>query len=143
MVMRQVELFASAARTSGTNTLGTPAVVPFKFGVFLLNVTAAATVVGDTLSVYLDVLLPTAAGDSWMNAARFTTVVGNGGAKKYAVVIDPTTPGTSVFDVSADASAGAQRPYLYGAAVRGRYSIVSSSAPSFTFSLYGNIYAPD
>lgn len=85
-----MQLLASAARTSS----GTAEVAPANFnpellagGVFRLDVTAAATDVGDTLDVYLQSTLDPATvaeGDAvWDDFIHFTQVLGNGGAKRF------------------------------------------------------------
>lgn len=137
-------LFASAARGAGVNQTGAPAEVYGERSRFLalLDVTAAASEVTDTLDVFLDVLA--ADGATWLNAIHFTQCLGNGGAKKYFAVLDPSNPGTAVIDVSSDAAAGAVRPALFGPQLRGRYTIVDGggAAASFTFwlGMYGTGY---
>jgi hypothetical protein len=130
-------LFASAARGAGVAQTGTAAEVYGERSRFvaLLDVTAAATEVTDTLDVYVDVLAPDAA--TWLNAIHFTQVLGNGGAKKFFAVLDPSNPGTAVIDVTSDAAAAAVRPALFGPQYRGRYTIVDAggAAAGFTFSL--------
>jgi N-acyl-D-aspartate/D-glutamate deacylase len=130
-------LFASGVRGAAVGQTGTPVIVQGERSRFciLLDVTAAASEVTDTLDAYIDVLA--ADGTTWLNAAHFTQVLGNGGAKKYFAVLDPSNPGTSVIDASADAAAGAVRPGLFGAQLRGRYTIVDGGgvAASFTFSV--------
>jgi len=132
-------LFASAARGAGVAQTGTAAIVQGERSRFclLLDVTAAASEGTDTLDVYVDVLAADAA--TWLNAVHFTQVLGNGGAKKFFAVLDPSNPGTAVIDVTADAAAGAVRPALFGAQLRGRYTIVDGGgvAASFTFSVTG------
>ena len=46
---------------------------------FVLNVTAAATEVDDTLDVYIDTSYD--GGTTWVNVGHFTQVLGNGGVK--------------------------------------------------------------
>ncbi|MCX6069448.1 MAG: hypothetical protein NTU91_01110, partial [Chloroflexi bacterium] len=91
--------------------------------------------VDDTLDVFVDVLAPDLT--TWLNAIHFTQVLGNGGAKKFFAVLDPSNPGTAVIDASADAAAAAVRPALFGPQLRGRYTVVDPGwgAASFTFSL--------
>lgn len=130
-------LFASAARGAGVAQTGTPVIVQGERSRFLalLDVTAAATEVNDTLDVYVDVLAPDNA--TWLNAIHFTQVLGNGGAKKFFAVLDPSNPGAVVIDATADAAAGAVRPALFGPQLRGRYTEVDAGGgvASFTFSL--------
>jgi hypothetical protein len=136
--------FTSAARGAGVNQAGTVMEVYGERSrfVILLNVTAAATEVDDTLDLFVDVLGPD--NITWLNAIHFTQVLGNGGAKKFFAVLDPSNPGTAVIDVSADAAADAVRPALFGPQLRGRYTIVDAGggAASFTFSLRGYAVSP-
>jgi hypothetical protein len=104
---------------------------------FLVDLTAAASVVGDTLDVLIDALAPD--GLTWLNAIHFPQMLGNGGAKKFFGVLDPTNPGAVTFDVSADAAVGVVRPGVFGSQFRGRYTITGAAAQSFTFSL--SLYA--
>jgi hypothetical protein len=105
--------------------------------IFMLDVTAAANLVGDTLDVMIDVIAPDTA--TWLNAIHFPQVLGNGGAKKYFAVLDPSNPGAVTFDVTADAAVGVVRPALFGSSVQGRYTIAGGGAQSFTFSI--SLYA--
>src|SRR6266496_1561427 len=60
---------------------------------FLLNVTAAASAVGDTLDVYIQA--SSDGGTTYDDFVHFTQVLGNGGAKKFLArwqgEIAPTT----------------------------------------------------
>lgn len=77
----QITLVSSAARTaSGTQAVTIPAPNLYDSAVFLLDVTVAATDVGDTLDVYLQ---HSPDGTTWDDFAHFTQVLGNGGAKKF------------------------------------------------------------
>lgn len=105
--------------------------------VFLLDLTAAANLVGDTLDVLIDALAPD--GVTWLNALHFPQCLGNGGAKKYFAVLDAANPGTACFDVTADCAVNTTRPSLFGSDYRGRYTIAGGGAQSFTFSL--SVYA--
>jgi len=102
----------------------------------LLSVTAAAAAAGDTLDVYVD--SSPDGGTTWANAVHFTQVLGNGGAKSFTAVIDPGgAPGTSVIDVTSNASAGTVRPSMFADQLRVRYTIVDGGAhgQSFTFAV--------
>src|SRR4030067_2875554 len=70
----------SAARAVVAGATGTP--VTFngerRRFVVLLDITASATESGDTLDVYVDVLI----GATWINAIHFTPQAGDGAAKK-------------------------------------------------------------
>lgn len=64
---------------SGTAAV-TANVAAFRGAMFLLNVTSAASQVGDTLDVYIQQECDTGV---WDDFVHFTQVLGNGGAKKY------------------------------------------------------------
>jgi len=71
-----------ASQTSTTSNSGTTAVqLPWvRNGLyFLLDVTAQATDVGDTL----DVQVQTSLGGTWIDVVAFTQVLGNGTPRKY------------------------------------------------------------
>ena len=100
----------------------------------ILNVTAAATEVDDTLDVYLDTSYD--GGTTWVNIAHFTQVLGNGGAKEFAVNIINKNPVAEI-DVAADAAAGTIRALALGDRIRYRSVAVDAGgvAASFTFGL--------
>jgi hypothetical protein len=125
---------AAAYTTAETKTFDTVKLVdgaPERM-MAVVDVTAAATAAGDILDVMVDISPD--GGTTWINAARFTRVLGNGGAKRFFALLDTGSPGTSVIDASADCAAGAVRPTASGDAVRVRHTITSASAPSFTYS---------
>lgn len=100
--------------------------------VAVLDVSAAATDVGDTLDVYIDTSFD--AGLSWVNLGHFTQVLGNGGAKKFVMSFRHGDPGASaVFAVSADAAAGATRQLGIGDRVRHRSAVVDASTQNVSF----------
>jgi hypothetical protein len=130
-------LLASAARTAtaGTNGTAVAGFGRFRRLVLLLDVTAAAKDTGDTLDVYVDGSLDNL---TWFNVAHFTQVLGDGGAKKFVAVVDPSNPGTSVVDASSDASAGAVRPAVFAPYLRARWVLVDADGDGgFTFSVTG------
>lgn len=131
-----ITLFASAARGASAGTNGTAVEIRGErlSYTFILNVTAAATDVTDTLDVYIDTLFGTA---TWINCAHFTQCLGNGGAVAYFTVIVPTSMITTDA-VATDCGAGVARGVV-GSQFRGRYVIVDpgAGAASFTFSLTG------
>ncbi len=131
-----IELAASAARTASGN--GSTVFIGgyWKRLEVVLDVTAAAHEVGDTLDVYVDISPD--GGTTWINAVHFTQVLGNGGAKKFVAVLDPTNPGTDVIDLSADCAAGKVRPAVWGTAIRERRVIADAGGDadqSFTYSV--------
>ena len=84
--------------------------------------------------MYVDVRVD---GTNYVNVARYTQVLGNGGAKRFLAVLDSANPGTSVFDVSGDVAESAVRPSSFGDALRVRWAIVDPTGAdaSFTFSV--------
>ena len=74
------EVLASAARAATDN--GSAARLPQvpRGMVFTLDVTAAGTLVGDTLDVKIQTKLD---GTNWEDVCHFTQVAGNGGAKRF------------------------------------------------------------
>lgn len=99
---------------------------------FLLNVSAAATAVGDLLDVYIQTSID---GTNYDDLLRFTQVLGNGGVKKYVAYwqgeATPTTPLAAPTDGSM--AAGVKQGPLFGATFRVKWTITSASAPNFTF----------
>lgn len=128
-------LKASAAVTAGSVTGDTVKFQkPFKQATVVLNVTAAATEVDDTLDVYIDTSFD--GGTTWVNIGHFTQVLGNGGAKEFAVNIINENPAAEI-DVASDASAGTIRALGLGDRIRYRSTVVDAggAAASFTFGL--------
>ncbi len=109
---------------------------PWKELMVQLDVTAAATDVGDTLDVYVDMSIDN--GTKWVNIIHFTQVLGNGGVKTFLSVIKNDNPGASaVFATTSDAAAGATRQIGFGNKLRYRAVSVDAGTQnvSFTFSL--------
>ena len=101
-----------------------------------LDVTAAATDVGDTLDVYVDMAID--GGTKWHNIIHFTQVLGNGGAKTFVAVIKNDNPGAAaVFATTADAAVTTTRQIGFGQNLRYRAVTVDAGTQnvSFTFSL--------
>ena len=130
-------LRASTEQTAGTDTKdGVKLQRVFTEALITLDVTAAATEVDDTLDVYIDVSPD--GGTTWLNVGHFTQVLGNGGAKKYVMALRADNPGaTAVFDVTADAAAGATRQVGIADRLRARGVVVDAggSAAAFTYSV--------
>lgn len=107
----------------------------YNLAVAVLDVTAAATDVGDTLDVYLDTSFD--GGASFVNIGHFTQVLGNGGAKKYIMSFkaNPITASNSVL-ATTDQSAAAALQIGFGDRFRYRAVTVDADADAtFTFSL--------
>ena len=132
-----VTLFTAGARTVGANVAGTAFDLRGERRRLSIvqNITASATDAGDTLDVYVDWSLDNA---TWYNAVHFTQKAGNTAAIIEFATLDPTTPGATVTDVTADAASGVVRPAVFGRYLRGRYTVVEAAgagAASHTFSL--------
>ncbi len=130
-----ITLLTSAARgaTAGTNGTAIPIYAERLIYTWLLDVTAAATDVTDTLDVYIDTLIDA----TWINAVHFTQVLGNGGAKKFFATTMPENLGIST-DITSDCAVGITRG-IVGSEWRARWVIIDpgAGAASFTFSLIG------
>ena len=134
--MSQV-LLASAARTADGNQVLTPSQVQrIVAGIFMLNVTAAATEVDDTLDVFLQASPDD--GTTWDDFVAFTQVLGNGGAKKFLAHwnrnLVPTVPLQAPVD--AGLAAGVRQGPV-GDDWRLKWLIVDAggAAASFTFAV--------
>lgn len=129
-----IELLASAARGATAGTASDPVAFP-QFGwaiQFILDLTAAATDVGDTLDVYVQ----TDVNDvDFVDVAHFTQCLGNGGAKQRYLKIGRNTAQTA-FGAADVLTAGNKRD-MFGRRWRVRWVIVDAGAAnaSFTFSV--------
>lgn len=135
-----VELLASAARTETGNGSAVEAASlterhvrrPYKGMAFVLDVTAAATEVGDTLDVFVQTKVD---GENWVDVLAFTQVVGNGGAVRHVgkIIRDVAQ---AMFEDSAALSAGSVRNLL-GNEWRVRWAITDAGSDnaSWTFSV--------
>ncbi len=130
-----ITLAASAARTASANGTGVFVGGERKRFIVVNAITASATAAGDTLDVYVDFSLD---NTTWYNAVHFTQQAGNGAARTEYAVLDPTTPGISVINVTTDAAAAAVRPALFGPYIRARWALVDGGGDantSHTFSV--------
>lgn len=135
-------LLVSAARTtSGDSGALSPTPVPnpdlIKSARFLLDVTAAATEVGDTLDVYVQQSYD---GTSFDDVAHFIQVLGNGGAKKFIAEWTRDVTPESEMHAPQDAAiaAGVIQGAKLGFPVRVKWVIVDVATlgnQSFTFSV--------
>ena len=126
-------LLASGARTA--TSAGTDAVFlpDAPNGVtFVLDVTAAATEVDDTLDVFIQTQID---GTNWVDVVSFTQVLGNGGAKRHIGKIANATAMT-MFENGTALSAGNVRNII-GDQWRARYVVTDADTDnaSFTFSI--------
>jgi hypothetical protein len=119
---------AVTATSTGTTAVYIPAI---KSGlVAVLDVTAAGTLVGDTLDVYLQ----TEVNSSWYDVIRFTQVLGNGGAKKFVHKIIGEAA-TVEYETGTGLAAAADRD-LFGDSWRTRYVVTNGGGThAFTFSV--------
>lgn len=128
-----IELLAAAARSSTGN--GSAVLIEGMSALALqLDVTAAATEVGDTLNVFVQTTLD---GTNWVDIYHFTQVLGNGGAKRYygKVLFDAAL---TEFENGSALGAAAGRS-LFGSQYRVRWAITDANAnASFTFSVKAN-----
>lgn len=130
-----VTLAASAARTTDGNGDWVFVGGERQRYVVVCDITASATDAGDTLDVYIDFSFD--GTTSIGNAVHYTQQAGNGAARTEFAVLDPSNPGTSVINVTADAAAAAVRPALFGPYMRARWEIADSgdANSSHTFSV--------
>lgn len=134
-------LLASAARTaSGDSGALTPVRHPelLKSARLVLNVTAAATAASDTLDVYVQ---QTYDGTNYTDAAHFTQVLGNGGAKTFIAEWQRDVTPESELRAPSDAglAAGVLQGGKLGTSLRIKWVIVDGGGAdqSFTFSVAG------
>ena len=98
---------------------------------FVLDVTAAATDVGDTLDVEVQTKLDGTA--DWVDVVAFTQVLGNGGVKRHIAKL--TADAAVTMFANADLAAGSIRD-MFGDEWRVSYvQVDADSDGSFTFSV--------
>ena len=128
-----IVLLASAARTATGN--GSAVQVDGMSALILqLDLTAAATDVGDTLDVYVQTTID---GTNWVDVYHFTQMLGNGGAKRYygKLLFDAAL---TEFENAAALGAAAGRS-IFGSQYRVRWAITDADVDcSFTFSVLAN-----
>lgn len=122
---------ASAAQLVSVNTGNLEG--RYKRLVVLLDKTASASIAGDTCDIFLDTSID---GATWLNAAHFPQILGNGASVKYWCVFDASAPGTAPIVVTSDCAVNTVRPYLMGALWRVRTVIVNGGGThSFTYAV--------
>jgi hypothetical protein len=107
---------------------------------FFLNVTNAATDVGDILDVYIQESPDD--GTTWNDIAKFTSVLGNGGAKKYLAFIGcAVSPESELALVQSEAMSAGVRQGPIIPLIRASYVITDAGTDdaSFTFALSTNV----
>lgn len=122
-------LLASATKTATGTGTGVRLPGTILNLVCTLDVTAAASVAGDTLDVYVQTQLD---GANWLDVVHFTQVVGNGGAKRYHTKM-LGAGSVAEFEAGTALSAAGHRS-IFGDNWRCRWAIGGTS-PSFTFSV--------
>lgn len=132
-VQDAVTLLSSTTRTatlSGSAAVRLPR--PNRGVGFVLDVTAAATGVGDTLDVFVQTLIN---GSTWSDVVHYTQVLGNGGAKRFVAKVTATDT-QAMFENSAALAAGSVRN-ICGDQWRVRADVVDAGGgvQSFTFSV--------
>lgn len=138
-----ITLLASEARTS-SSTASVPdaiarVIAASKRGLFLLDLTAAATDVGDTLDVYIQSSVD---GTTWDDFIHFTQMLGNGGAKKFTAAWNGEITPTTAMGAPADAalSAGVKQGPI-GPNLRVKWVVVDADVDcSFTFTIKAQVY---
>lgn len=126
-------LLASAARTAATGNGSEVRISDADNAVgIVVDVTAAATEVGDKLDVYVQTKLD---GSNWVDVYRATQCDGDGGAKRYIVKLVALL-NTAEFENATGLSEGNRRNLL-GDSWRARWVITDAGADnaSFTFSV--------
>jgi len=130
-------LLSSATRTTAVANSGGTGVDSARARriAVVLDVTAMAGAAGDVLDVFVDALAPD--GVTWLNAAHFTQIAGNGAAAKHFAVLDSASVAATTFAVSTDCAAGVTKPYVFGQQIRARYTLVDAGGhgQSATFSV--------
>ena len=122
--------------SSAVTATGTGAAVVLPRGsaayAFTLDVSAAATDVGDTLDVKIQTYLE---GYDWLDICTFTQVLGNGGVKRYISKCAPVLA-TAAFEVGTALTAGNIRNIVLDR-VRAVWAVVDAGTAnvSFTFSV--------
>lgn len=131
-------ILASAARTA--SDVGNSMMLPknLKALVAMLNVTAAATEIGDLLDVWLQESPDE--GTTWNDIIRFTQVLGNGGAKKYIAKLNCEVAAETEMAAPSDAAISAG--VVHGPIcpfIRAKWTITDAGADnaSFTFAITG------
>lgn len=133
-VQPQVQLASVTTAAGAVNTQTSGVGVPRLQGAggmeLVLDVTAAATDVGDTL----DVKVQTKIGGNWVDVVYFTQVLGNGGAKRFAAKLMAQTA-FALGDIAGALTAGNIR-HLFGDEWRVAYvQVDANSNASFAFTV--------
>lgn len=129
-VYESVVLSASAAKTATGQSAAVKLPYSFTAVTFELDLTAAATVVGDTL----DVTIQTKSDQTnWLDVVHFTQAVGNGGAKRFLATLT-TGVNQTMYETGTALAAGSVRN-VWGDEWRVSW-VIAGVSPSFTFSVW-------
>lgn len=129
-VYESVALQASAVQTATGQSAAVKLPYEFKAVTFELDLTAAATVVGDTLDVTIQTKVDQV---NWIDACHFTQAVGNGGAKRFLTTL-ATGINQAMYEVGTALTAGSVRN-VWGDEYRVSW-VIAGVSPSFTFSVW-------
>lgn len=141
--MTEILLLPLEARTTSSNLVVSGMnLQKYDAALVLLNVTAAATAVGDTLDVYLQKNVSIPGTPIWTDFVHFTQVLGNGGAKQFVAEItqEDITSGLHVVQDAAMTAGVNGGPW--GDMWRVKW-VIAGATPSFTFSLYAHLIGGD
>ena len=138
-----VEVLASGARSiTGAGSaarLAEPSQV-LNGVAFQVDLTAAATAVTDTLDLYIETMMD---GVNWNRIAHFTQMVGNGGAKRFVIVVPVLASLVTLGQQNEEADAldeGAVRS-MFGDQYRALWEIADiSGLAEFTFSVKALVF---
>ena len=134
MILQPSITVTSSSNSAATGGYGKIDNVDMMWAEFLLNVTAAGTAAGDTLTVYVQASAD--GGTTWDDFISFTPILGNGGAKKelfrWQGMIAPTTANAAPAD-AALATGIKQGPH--GSVWRVKWVVVNNTTPTFTFTV--------
>lgn len=125
-----VALQDSAVQTTTGQSAAVKLPYEFKAVTFELDLTAAATVVGDTLDVTIQTKVDQA---NWADAVHFTQAVGNGGTKRFFATLT-TGINQAMYENATALAAGSVRN-VWGDEWRASW-VIAGASPSFTFSVW-------
>jgi hypothetical protein len=117
----------TASANGGAFNCGT-----FEAMTIVLEVSDAATEVGDTLDVFIDFSLDNAV---WYNGGHFAQKPGNGPDSKHLMQFGHSSPGNSTIEISSDCGPGSVRPASMGNFMRVRCVVVDDGATNASFAV--------
>lgn len=120
---------AVTATSTGTTAVRLPVAAAY---LFVLDLTNAATDVGDTLDVFIQTRVDDAGGENWLDIVHFTQILGNGSDTLQYVSKVTRDLATAEYEVGTALGAAAVRNIM-GDEYRVRYAIVDSGDADQTF----------